>query len=248
MSQKVSLQKIIDVVLEEKGMRDYVGYDSIVRSVRRGFDKLLESLGGSKEELKDDGRKISFDESDVPFMKVIIEQLYEKKGMMANFLDEGSNVSSTDVRDLIMSIIEEESERGVTEDEISDLALFLLKNFSYWSLSSMENCHYFIDVLAANLHDLTSAEKALYFCKVEHIIKKEVALRIAESTIEVYNICKDNVDNTVYCETDPEIRFEYIQRDKAILAKIEEDNDLRYYIEKKLGKKAEEIFKYANLG
>ena len=50
-----------------------------------------------------------------------------------------------------------------------------------------------------------------------------------------------------YYESDPEIRFHYIQRDKRVLEAIQEDENLREYIEKKFGKRAEEIFNYAVL-
>lgn len=38
-----------------------------------------------------------------------------------------------------------------------------------------------------------------------------------------------------------------MQRDKRVLEAIQEDDDLRQYIEKKFGKRAEEIFNYAVL-
>ena len=43
------------------------------------------------------------------------------------------------------------------------------------------------------------------------------------------------------------IQAEYVQRDIEILRAIQEDDDLREYIEKKTGKKAEDIFNYRAL-
>lgn len=98
--------------------------------------------------------------------------------------------------------------------------------------------------------------QSFYLGKIEHILKKEFALRIAEATLEMVElaekieISKKNDDigiQNYYYESDPKIRFHYIQRDKRVLEAIQEDEDLRKYIEKKLGKKAEQIFNYAVL-
>lgn len=94
--------------------------------------------------------------------------------------------------------------------------------------------------------------------KVEQILKKEFALRIVEATMRIAEIAGDieiskklgNDDIGIqdyYYESDPQIRFHYIQRDKRVLEAIQEDDDLRQYIEKKFGKRAEEIFNYAIL-
>ena len=57
----------------------------------------------------------------------------------------------------------------------------------------------------------------------------------------------DEIGIQGYCESDDDIRFHYIQRDKRVLEAIQGDDDLRQYIEKKFGKRAEDIFTYAAL-
>lgn len=89
-------------------------------------------------------------------------------------------------------------------------------------------------------------------------MKKEFALRFAEKTLREANLgwciddrrkaMGDDISSEKFYEYDPDIRYIYMQRDKAILENIREDDDLRQYIEKKLGKRAEEIFDYAELG
>ena len=81
-------------------------------------------------------------------------------------------------------------------------------------------------------------------------------MRIAELTIKsVYvgncieerrKVVGDDIYNDEFFEYEPDLRNYFIDRDKELLEMIQEDKDLRYYIEKKLGKKAEEIFNYAN--
>ena len=137
------------------------------------------------------------------------------------------------------------------------MAHFFGSIFLYSPLRSIEYCHTLIDMLALNLQDLTSDRQSIYIGKVENILKKEFALRVTESTLEILDIAgiieqsKNIVGNKIgiqnYCEKDPEIRFEYIQRDKRVLERIQEDDDLRCYIEKKMGMRAEDIFNYASL-
>ena len=118
-----------------------------------------------------------------------------------------------------------------------------------------ENCHTLIDYLVINLQDLPSTHQAVYLKKIEHLLRKEFALRLAESAMNILDISniieeskelgEDDIGIQSYSEFDPEIRSEYIQRDREVLKRIQEDDDLRHYIEGKIGKKAEEIFNYA---
>lgn len=254
MSKKIPLQHIIEMVLKEKKIPSD---DSNIQNVRRRFYTLLESIGGNKEALKAGGRKVEFDELELPFIKVIIRQLYDRKGLIANLLDEKSDISSIDIRNLIQSIIDEENRSGASEDELVQLGLFLQKLFNCWQLYSLENCHTIINALYANMSEMTCELQTLYMSKVEHILKKEYKLRMVELAYGVRDISqiiefsKNEKGNEIgiqsYTEYDPEIRKEYIERDRHVLKAIQDDDDLRDYIEKKIGKKAEEIFNYADL-
>lgn len=68
---------------------------------------------------------------------------------------------------------------------------------------------------------------------------------------ELIEIRKELEGDDIYCgelfEYEPMLRSYYIERDKELLGKIQEDDDLRCYVEKKFGKKAEEIFNYTKL-
>lgn len=52
MQKIISLQEIIESVLNDKGVEYEKTNDSTVRSLRRAFDKLIERLGSDKETLK----------------------------------------------------------------------------------------------------------------------------------------------------------------------------------------------------
>lgn len=193
-------------------------------------------------------------------MKVLISQLYDDRGLIAEFTNERNRnklFSSREVHELIQSLINEADKTEMSENELMLMAQFFCNIFLASPLRSIENCHALIDTLASCLQDLTSAQQARYLGKVEHILQKECFVRSAESIIamkelaELIEVSKmladDNIGIQSYSEHDPEIRFEYIQRDKHVLEKIQEDDDLRQYIEKTFKRKAEEIFNYASL-
>lgn len=102
------------------------------------------------------------------------------------------------------------------------------------------------------MQDLTTDKQSLYLKRVECLLKKECSLRISESIIAISDIAalvtgENDSDIPAYNGFPPEIRFEYIQRDKYVLERIQEDDDLRQYIGKVFQKKAEEIFDYTIL-
>lgn len=263
MSGKVSLVRIIEAVLIDKGVNLSDNKDDLVesnvRGLRRAFDRLIDRLGGDKEMLKA-GDSFEFHESEVSFMKVLIGQLYDDCGLVAKFANERNKnmkFSSRDVHALIQALLDEADKDGASEEELNEMARFFASIFLFSPLRSIEYCHKLIDMLAMNLQDLPTSKQSIYVGKVEHILKKEFALRLAESTLHSLNIAEmidcpnktddDDIGTQFYYERNPEIQFEYIQRDKRVLEKIQDDDDLRLYIEKKLGKKAEEIFNYASL-
>ena len=98
------------------------------------------------------------------------------------------------------------------------------------------------------LEFLCADDQSTYLGKVEHILKKEYALRTAESAQEIIRIAdREKYRKEYYYERDPAIRHYYAIRDQKILEAIQEDDDLRQYIEKKFGMKAEILFNYATL-
>lgn len=257
MKKKITLRTIIESVIDDNGGGS-VSRESDIRGLSRKFFKLIEKLGSDKEVLKQENNHFEFDESEVPFMKVIISQLYNDKGIIARFTNDrkqNGGYSSDDVHELIQSLINEADKEGFNENEQYEMALFFNMLFLFSQKRSLEFCHELIDNLYANLCDYTIDEQSIYLGKVEHILKKEVALRIAESAIRMTILTSeieslkgkdigDGLGNQVYYEEDPEIRFFYMERDNRVLEAIQEDDDLRQYIEKKFGKKAEDIFNY----
>lgn len=253
MDKKYSLQKIIQDTLNIKD-------ENNLRRIRRRFDTFLERLKIDKNLLKSRSGEIEFEESALPFMKVLISQLYKSEGVVAEFVSErnkNKTFSADDVIELKESLVNEAKKAEMNEDELKYLDQFFNDFFFISPARSINFCHMLIDALAINLQSLTSSQKAVYLTKFEHILKKEFALSIAESAMIIEGIAEeiemskkeagDDIGIQSYHPFEVEIRNEYMQRDRAVLEAIQGDDDLRQYIEKKFGKKAEEIFNYAAL-
>lgn len=259
MKNKITLKTIIESVLEDKNVKDDSNtYEANIKYLNRAFTRLIEKLGNDKETLKRGERYFEFEESEVPFMKVLLSQLYDNKGIIAEFTNErkrNKKFSSIEVYEFIESLKDIADSEGLDENDIERMVEFFSKIFLLSPLCIVENCHMSIDSLAATLQDLDYYEQAKYLLHVEHVLKKEYALRTAEfifNTGELAHIVeeyrkKNGGDTHIYSEYEPELRFSYIQRDRCVLEAIQEDDDLREYIEKKFGKKAEDIFNYAAL-
>lgn len=263
MCRTIPLDSIIKEVLNSKGISyNVAGSDSNIAALRRAFYRLLERLGSDKEKFKENGKYL-FAEQEVPFMKTLLTQLYDNHGIIADFVNgakKGEKFSANEVYEFLDAFKKEieKAESDKIKNDLSDMLLFFSDLFLWSPLRSLEACHRWLDILATNLQEMTVDRQSYYLGKIEHILKKECALRIAESTLEMVELA-ERIENSkkeendyigiqsYYYESDPKIRFHYIQRDKRVLEAIQEDENLREYIEKKIGKKAEEIFNYAFL-
>ncbi len=260
--KRISLEEIIKKVLDDKKIKYEISIDSNVRNLRRAFERLLKRLGSDIERYKHNG-VIEFAEEETPFMKSLLSQLYDNKGIIADFVNggkKGKRFSSKEVREFLDILTKEidKAESDVKKEELEDVAEFFSEIFLWSPLRSIENCHGLIDSFASCLQDLPVDSQGYYLGTIEHILKKEFSLRYTEATIEMKELAEkieqskgiynDDIGiQRYYGIQDPRIRFHYMQRDKRVLETIQEDADLRQYIEKKFGKKAEEIFNYAML-
>ncbi len=245
----VSLQKIIDGLLDnDPNVSDSLESDK--RTLYRKFNKLIEKLGANKEIIKNRNH-YEFSETQVPFIRVLLLQLHTGKGIVAEFVNKktrNKRFSSTEVQELIQSLLDEADRQGASEDELKEMMQFFSLIFRLSPLRSIEYCHACIDALAANLSDLPYTGQAEYLLHLEDILTHEFVLRSIEAAANSLTIaeCLAEVSDpngpSPYNEHSSEIEFEYTQRDRAVLELIQEDEDLRIYIEKKLQKPVEEIF------
>ncbi len=260
LSKQVSLRKIIVSVLEDNNVSKEKSYsfEADIKRVRRGFEKLVEKLGGDVNNLKD-GKNFEFDESSVPFMKVLLNNIYKEKGIIADFLNDKEstkNFSSAKVHYLIQQIIDDSEKAGYDEKNLKDLAIFLSTIFLESPLRSIEYCHLAIDILAENLADLSYSKQRVYWLGLETRLGKEVSLRLIDMArnmqeiASVIQISKESQNDIGIQDYNLEglssqDMMEYRSRDEQVLDRIRKDKYLRAFIENSLGEKAEQIFNYA---
>lgn len=230
--------------------------DSLIRKLQRKFNKLIEKLNCDLNLLKTSEGRFKFNEAEVPAIKVILSQIINKKGIISDFVNNKDKDFSVDkVHDLIQELIDEAEKSGMDEDELIYTATFLCSIFSVSPLRSKENCHRLIDALAQKMQDLTSTQQAVYFNKIELLLRKEFSFRLLELAIqtkeiaEIIEFSKELAEDDIGCQNynvyDPAIMYEYVNRDREALKNIQKDDALRQYIETTIGKKAEDIFNYA---
>lgn len=170
MKNKITLKTIIESVLEDKNVKDDSNtYEANIKYLNRAFTRLIEKLGNDKETLKRGERYFEFEESEVPFMKVLLSQLYDNKGIIAEFTNErkrNKKFSSIEVYEFIESLKDIADSEGLDENDIERMVEFFSKIFLLSPLCIVENCHMSIDSLAATLQDLDYYEQAKYLLRV----------------------------------------------------------------------------------
>lgn len=180
---------------------------------------------------------------------------------MADFVNKKTRnhrPSSKDVQDMIQSLLDEADQQGASEEELVEMMVFFSQIFLLSPLRSIEHCHKYIDALALNLSDLPYTGQAIFLLNVEEMLRREFWARCVQcafygKTIAELLACsiddsnESNKISSPYENYEPEIEYEYMERDRAILKEIQADEDLRTYIEKKAGKKAEVIFAHVVL-
>ncbi len=255
--KKVSLRHIIvDFLTEKLGKIDPT--EPNIRVLQNRFNKLIEKFGCSIDMLKKNG-KFDFNECEIPFLRAIISQLYYNKGIMSEIINSDKEYyTSKQIKELIQNILDEGDKIGLGEADLKNMLEFFNGIFGYSILRVIENCHKIINAYVSNLEDLTYTEQFYYMLRLEKILNNCLIERMADMVNDVKilaeqielskDVLKDNIgcqDYQGFFNCEPEINNEYIERDRALLKRIQEDDALRQYIETTLGKKAEEIFNCA---
>lgn len=256
--KKVSLLSIIKSFLGEV-LGDNDSINVSIRALQRQFNALIEKFGCSVDMLKANGRTFEFNESEIPFLRVIISQLYYKKGVIFEIVNSDKEYyTSKQIHELIQNIIDEGEKIGLEEADLQNMVEFFDGIFGYSILRVIENCHEIIDYYIVNLKDLTYTQQFYCLLDLENALKKDFAARLVQMAInakdiaEIIESSKEPPDDNIGCQDyqglfncEPEISNEYVARDRDLLKKIQEDDALRLYIETRIGKKAEDIFNYA---
>lgn len=263
MGDVVSLQHLIKEVLREKGMLSTNGNmdtnSSNIRNLYRTFERFVKALGGDTSLLKDNSngknKRYVIDKGDAAFVKLILVQLNEKNDLFEIILKDhkrSKSFSSKDVNEFIFTLFDaadnETDDRKKTE--IAEVANFCCKVFLQSPLRSLEKCHAVIDTIWSTVQDMTYEEQSRYLSEIADMLESELHRSHTESVINIRDTAEMaiscNLSNgaTPYDGYPSDIQNDYLQRDRNILARIQQDEELRNYIESTFRKKAEDIFGY----
>jgi len=115
---------------------------------------------------------------------------------------------------------------------------------------AISKCHAHIDLFWSYIQGLTYKQQSDYLERIATFLEAEIMRLMAESTISIKKTC-DSIKSlnlspscTPYEHLPDDIKSVYLQRDRNILAAIQNDSDLRWYIEKTCNMEAEKIFGY----
>lgn len=250
MKQK-TLGSIIKEVLSELDAEN----EASIRQCRRNFKKLIENLGGNIDDMKNSQDSIRFDEEEVPVIKSIIRQIFLSNNDVINsFLSYKDKDITPEMVNLFIEQVADEfydSENSVEKDK---LKRYLSDIFMLSHVRIVKECHELVDCYANALPYLPRTLKLLHLQKLKDELSCIIVSQLVQEAqkfkevSEFIELCKDGEEvNCIYDDFSVEIQTEYIQRDQEMLRDLQEDEDLRAYVENKIGKKVEEIFNYKAL-
>lgn len=262
-----TLKDIISECLEEiiakNGSLDEENKEeNITRNLSRYFDTFLKSIGIISDYIKNQKRQYEITEENAPFVKSILISMHFSDDI-PKFIrinkDEHGLIKTDKFHDYVQLLIDEIDKNGdFTEEKMQNFVLGISNIYRAFPLSIIDSCHVLLDNIKNTFASLTFNQQFEYSYTLYNILKSEFARRFVNQAIDISIIAemleinmdqynKEEVLTYTECDYLPdELRLKYVVRDSQIMALIQEDALLREYIEKSLGKKAEEIFCYAS--
>lgn len=243
---KKSLSSIIEEVIGEEAIMSE-------RTLLRRFYKLIAVCGGNIDMMKDENGHIFFDESEVQFLKVILEELYLNEGIASAFIDKQTSddyVGLEMVHDFIQKFLEKLSDSGASEDEIQSNLNFLGMLFLLPVKENNEYCHRLLAAIYQNLEQYPYTHQAIMSNKITNEMKRMFACSMAEAMVNLVKLCEiikagqelSGEKNSLSWYGDDDIAIEYKERDRRAFRMMKNDDRLREYVEEKLNMKIEDLF------
>ena len=163
--------------------------------------------------------------------------------------EESSNETSSDKE---AGDEESRDEESFDKDEVIS---YLSDIFMVSHVRIINECHELVDLFALNMQQFPRSMKLIYLEKLKELLSHLLVLQMVEGAINIVEISEQiNLFNddgkevdSIYEGLPVNIQEEFIQRDQETLKALQKDEDLRAYVEKKTGRKVEEIFNYKAL-
>lgn len=226
------------------------------RTLRRRFQKLIDVCGGNYTLLQNKNGKVYFDENETSFVKHILTELVKNEGILSKFIDKKNTnefVGIEEVRGFIQSYIGKLEEDGYNENEIKAAVEFLSMLFLLPVHVSRENCYQYVMSIWLNLQAYPYTHQVSTMKQTEALLKKQLAVSAVNSIFMIgelseliqssKNITEDGIGIQDYGNDTP--TAEYFERDRKALQLIQSNPEIRAYVERLTGQKAEEVFNVA---
>lgn len=251
---KRSLGSVIKEMLNEEKFPDDESY---IKQCRRNFARLIEKLGGSIDDMKNSKNVIEFEEAEVPVIKVLLKSVFmSSDNPVGKFLfsKDNDDFSAEDAAKFIEYIVTE-SYVAANDATKEKMVKFLSDDTMVSHVRIIEDCHKLVDSYARELQHLVKSEQLIHLQLLKdeifhfhilELVERAYRMAVISNEVELYKDGEEKV-GCIYEGLPKSVQSEYVQRDIEILKAIQEDDDLRAYIEKKTGKKAEDIFNYRAL-
>ena len=258
---KKSLTQIADEAMEALSVEN-AGVPISQRTLLRRFYKLVSLCGGNPDALKDRNGHIYFSDEDITFAKYILMQLVNNEGICSKLIDKHTkedSITPKAIHNFIQGYLDLMDAEGYSEEDMMASLKFFSWLFNDPLLASVEYCHQMIEFIHLNLLTYPYTYQVLEMKKVEDQIKRIFARTVVAAVFEVGELAEfiekskslneDDIGIQEYfCNEEgeeDECSLEYKARDCHVLQLIQQDDDLRQYVEKRVGRKAEEIFNVA---
>lgn len=243
---KKSLSAIIKEVVEKEGIMSE-------RTLLRRFYKLISMCGGNLDKLKDENEHIFFEDSEVLFVKCILEELCRNEGVASQFIDKEKTdayVGLDKLHIFVENYLTKLADAGATEAEIQGSLNFLGMLFLLPVKENYEYCHRLLDGLYLNLEQYPYTHQAIISNKITNEMKRMFASSMAEAMVYLVKLCEIikmgqelyGDDNTLNWYGDDDIATEYMERDRRAYRIMKEDVGIKDYIEKKMGISIDVLF------
>lgn len=226
--------------------------DGIICNIRNKFRTFLKSIGADENALKDGGRNYLFEEKDVPIVIALISVLQSSekiKEYWKDYRDKDGLIHYHVIHEYISDLASEiESTGHFSRDVIDVISSKIFDCYNAYPNAYFELCHDLIEEYRQSLVGFLCGENMSFVYRLHCILVGELTLLDTEVALRAENICNcrkqalECFGKVDYSYSPGGLGREYAERDRNLLRKIRDDNDLRVYLEKKIGYTIEEVF------
>ncbi|WP_347028252.1 hypothetical protein [Intestinibacter bartlettii] len=255
MKSKKSLNIIANSLSDELFLNSPDGKEVIsYKTLIRNFKKFIEKSGGDIKSMKDSSGKIFFEESESIFIKAILRESIDKNSYIYKFLKDKDDEVSFDQIKEFMDNIHDYMQSKLPEEECNAYMAYMDQALQYSVIMELHNIYNFIECINLNLQNCIYTFHLKSMINLRKKLEQEFVRITANSILNIEQFCEfvnqaskifdgDASQLLNYNDFDLLTQIEYSNRDKDTLKYINSNPLVKKYIEEKIGKSIDEIFK-----